>query len=289
MVISKLVYNIFPETVFIRLRKIYRNGLKSFYKPISESEFREILTEKLGFKKGSTVFIHSSVDFLNIDFGPLRMLEILIETVGEEGTIVLPCWHFTYRAEDYLRKGQMFDVRRSPSVMGMLSEMARRYPGAKRSLHPINSIVAIGKNAEYITNAHHTDIFPCGGQSPYYRVMELGGIMAGIGVDCTFMSFVHCVEDTLKDKFPLKTRLDEIFTTLVKDFEGNMLEVRTLAAHPMIRNNDIKTYVKNHITPDACKNISIKGNRFFRADSQLLYNEMVSNAHNGITIYTKGW
>ncbi len=289
MLISKYVYKFLPKTVFIKLRKVYRSGLKSLYKPLNEKEFRSILSEKLGIRKGSTVFIHSSVDFLNTDFDTLRLLEILVETVGADGTLVFPCWHFSYRAEDYLRSGQVFDVRRSPSVMGMLSEMARRWQGAERSLHPTNSIVAIGKHAAYITKDHHMDIYPCGELSPYYRAMELGGTVAGIGVDCMFMSFVHCVEDTLKDKFPLKTRMDEVFTTKVKNIDGNLAEVKTLAAHPMIRNNDIRTFVKKHISPEACSNIQVKGNRFFRADSRLLYSEMVKLAGEGITIYTKSW
>lgn len=289
MLISKLIYKIFPKSVFVKLRRIYRYGIKSVNKAVSEAEFRKILVEKLKIKKGSVVFIHSSLDFLNVEFNPHRVLEILIETVGDEGTLVFPCWHFSFRAEDYLRTDQIFDVRRSPSVMGMLSELARRYPGSFRSLHPTNSIVAIGKNAEYIINEHHTDIYPCGRKSPYFKVMELNGIIAGIGVDCTFMSFVHCVEDTYDGKFPLKTRLDEIFVADVKDYDKNMIQIKTLAAHPMIKNNDIRAFVRKHISAEACSNITIRGNRFFRADASILYLEMVKNAKAGNTIYTKTW
>ena len=93
--------------------------------------------------------------------------------------------------------------------------MARRYPGADRSLHPTNSIVAIGKHADAIVGAHHFDIYPCGEKSPYYRVMQMGGIIAGRGVNANFMSFVHCPEDLKKQQFPVKTRLDEVFEAQV--------------------------------------------------------------------------
>jgi hypothetical protein len=119
--------------------------------------------------------------------------------------------------------------------------------------------------------------------------MEMGAIIAGIGVDSMFMSFVHCVEDTLKSKFPLKTRLDEIFISTVKDIDGNIVKVKTLAAHPMIHNNDIRTFVKKHLSTQACKDLNCKGNRFFRADAKLLYHEMTVLAEKGITIYTKKW
>lgn len=283
--LSKLLYKILPGTAFVRLRNSYRRCLLSINKPIDEAQFRQILAEKLHIKKGSTVMIHSSMDFLNTTFDTLTLLEILLDTVGDEGTLVFPCWHFTYRAEDYLRSGQVFDVRKSPSALGILSEMARRYPGAQRSLHPTNSVVAIGRNARYITEAHHTDIYPSGEFSPFYRIMMLGGIIAGIGVDAHFMSFVHCPEDIMREKFPLKTRLDEIFTAQVINETGEIISVKTLAAHPQIRNNDIRRYAKKHLPKEICECFTVKGNRFFYADAKGIFNNITELAYRNTTIY----
>lgn len=287
MFLSRIIFQLFPPEVFISLRKIYRSALKKWFAPLSETEFRKILTDELEISKGSIVFIHSSADNLNIRFDALRVLEILLETVGEEGTLVFPCWHFTHRAEDYLRSGKVFDVRRSPSTLGMLSEMARRYPGAKRSLHPVNSIVAIGKNAAIITGSHHTDIYPCGEKSPYYLAMQLGGSIAGIGVNANFLSFVHCPEDIMKEQFPIKTRLDEVFEAKVKKEDGTIAIVKTMAAHPQIKNNNILKFLNNHIEKSICKNITIKGNRFFIAHPKELFDAMVELAKESKTIYTE--
>jgi len=285
MFLSRIIYQLFPPDVFIRLRKIYRSTIIKLYTPLNESEFRKILSGELEISNGSVVFIHSSVDNLNITFNALRLLEILLETVGEEGTLVFPCWHFTYRAEDYLNSGKIFDVRRSPSVLGMLSEMARRYPGAKRSLHPTNSIVAIGKHAAAITEAHHSDIYPCGEKSPYYLSMQLGGIIVGIGVNANFMSFVHCPEDVLKEQFPIKTRLDKVFDATVKKENGSVENVKTLAAHPQIKNNDIIGFLNKYIDKSICRNITIKGNRFFVAHPKELFNAIVELSRENKTIY----
>jgi len=287
MFLSRFIFAVFPPGIFIRLRKIYRDGLKKWYSPLSEHEFRKILIQELSIKGGSVVFIHSSVDNLNISFDTLRLLDILLETVGENGTLVFPCWHFTYRAEDYLKSGKVFDVCRSPSALGMLSEMARRYPGAHRSLHPTNSIVAIGKHAAEITEAHHLDIYPCGEKSPYCRAMKLGGIIAGIGVNANFMSFVHCPEDILKEQFPVKTRLDQLFEAKVKKADGSFEIIRTLAAHPQIKHNDINRFLKKYISRKVCRNITIKGNRFFVAHSTELFDAVVELAKEDKTIYTQ--
>ena len=287
MFLSRIIFKVFPPEVFIRLRKMYRCGLKKWYAPLSEKEFRKVLTQELLIKEGSIVFIHSSVDNLNISFDTLRLLEILLETVGKSGTLVFPCWHFTYRAEDYLKSGKLFDVRRSPSALGMLSEMARRYPGAHRSLHPTNSIFAIGKHAAEITGEHHLDIYPCGEKSPYYLAMKLGGIIAGIGVNTNFMSFVHCPEDILKAQFPVKTRLDNIFEAKVKKADGTSEIIKTLAAHPQIKHNDINGFLKKYISRKVCRNITIRGNRFFVAQSNELFDAMVELAKEDKTIYTR--
>ena len=286
MLISSIIYKLFPKSVFVSLRKIYHLIQKRLYRPFSEKEFRKILDEDFRITKGSVVFIHSSMDNLNLTFDTLRLLEILVETVGEAGTLIFPCWHFTFRAEDYLRKGEIFDVRRSASALGMLSEMARRFPGAKRSLHPTNSIVAIGKHADYITEAHHTDIYPCGESSPYYRTMLLGGLITGMGVDAHFMSFVHCPEDVLKQKFPIKTRLSEVFDAKVINSEGSIISVKTLAAHPQTKNNNIRGFIKKYIPKSICRNFTIKGNRFFTAHSKELFDLMIELSEQNKTIYT---
>ncbi len=286
MFLSRLIFKVFPPGVFIRLRWMYRHVLKTWYPPLTELEFKEILSQQLGIDEGSVVFVHSSVDNLNISFDTLRLLEIMIETVGESGTLVFPCWHFSSRAEDYLKSGKVFDLRRSPSALGMLSEMARRYPGAYRSLHPTNSIVAIGKQAVEITGEHQLDIYPCGEKSPYYKTMKTGGIIAGIGVNANFMSFVHCPEDVLKQKFPIKTRLDMVFEAKVKKPDGSVEIVKTLAAHPQIKHNDINAFLKKYVSKQICRNITLKGNRFFTADSQKLFDAMLELAEENKTIYT---
>jgi aminoglycoside N3'-acetyltransferase len=286
MMLSRILYTLFPEKTFIRFRRLYRAALKKIHAPLSEEEFRKILTNEMQLSKGSVVFIHGSADSLNLRFDTSRLLEILLETVGEEGTLVFPCWHFTYRAEDYLRSGAVFDAKRSPSALGMLSEMARRYPGACRSLHPTNSIVAIGKQAVRITADHHTDLYPCGEKSPYYRCMEQGGKIIGIGVNAHFMSFVHCPEDVLKEKFPVKTRLDHVFEAPVKKPDGTLISVKTLAAHPQIRNNNINAFLKQYVRADISRNFTLRGNRFFIAHSGPLFDAIVENAGRSHTIYT---
>lgn len=286
MGVKKLIFRLLPVTVFVSLRSKYRLILKAVYKPLTEPDFINILTKRMGISKGDVIFIHSSVDALNIRFSAYRLLEILLDTVGPDGTLVFPAWHFTYRAEDYLKQDKIFNVRKSPSALGLLSELARRHKDAVRSIHPTTSIVAIGKKAVEITTEHGKTIYPCDENSPFYKLLECNGKIVGLGVDTNFLSFVHCPEDVIKGHFPIKTRTDKVYDAKVIDNEGNTRIIKTLAAHEQIQYRDINRFLKHYISDDVCENFTDKGNRFFIADASRLFKRIIDLSSQNITIYT---
>lgn len=285
MFLSKILYKILPVKKFSKIRFNYYSYRKIFYKPLSESQIRNIMVNKIGLHKGSVVFIHSSMDFLNTDVPAERILEILLETVGSEGTLIFPCWQFKYRAEDYLKKDKIFDVENSRTVMGVLPEIARQWPGALRSIHPINSILAIGKHAGELIREHHKSVYPCGELSPYYKMMNYDAVIIGLGVSSHFLSFIHCPEDIMKDKFPVKTRTDEIFEGKVRLKTTEIINVPTLVAHSNIVNRDLPKFVRKYLDKKTFKQFRIKGSDFFWADSKKLFDRVVELAEKGISIY----
>lgn len=288
MLAEKLARILLPAKLYTGIKQKFRRFRNNIHPKLSEEKFREILTHNLKVKKGSVVFIHSSISNLYLDFPYHKVLTILLELVGEEGTLLFPCNHLRIRAEDYLRKNEIFDVRRSPSTMGLLSELARRYKNSIRSLHPTNSVVAIGKYAKELTMSHCDSIYPTGEESPYYKIVHYNGIIIGLGVDVgEILSFVHCPEDILMDRFPVQTRLDEIFVAKVIDFEGKERMVTTLAAHPNTRYIKLAKFIRKYIPRNICYNIKVNGVKFYYADSKLLYDRMEELALKGITIYSK--
>jgi aminoglycoside N3'-acetyltransferase len=285
MILSKLAYKFLSRKLFSDIRYKYYFYKKKLYKPITEEKFKHFLSQKLGVKSGATVFIHSSTDFLNVDAPPEKILNILLDLVGEEGTLLFPAWHFNYRAEIYLHKNKVFDMKRSPTVLGLLPETARRHPLAFRSIHPVNSIVAIGKHAKELVEDHHGSIYPCGEMSPYYKMMKYNAIIVGIGVTSHFLSFMHCPEDVMREKFPVKTRTDEVFSGKVKLEDGSIILVDTLAAHSNITIRDFPTYAKKYLSREFFSEYKMGGSNFFKADSNKLFNKVIELAEQGLTIY----
>ncbi|NOX86757.1 MAG: AAC(3) family N-acetyltransferase [Chlorobi bacterium] len=287
MTLSDHLYKILPEDTFVFLRRMYRKYQHVRYPKLTEQNFSEILTKKLGINQGMVVYIHSSVDKLNLAFSPLTLLNLLQDAVGESGTLLFPCWHFPGRAADYLRReNAVFDVERSVTMMGLLPELARRYPGAVRSLHPTASVVAIGRLAKELTREHHLDVYPNGIKSPLFKMMEYDSKIIGLGERVVSLSFVHVVEDVMKEKFPLKALEDEVYRCKVIDEKGNTIEVNTLVPHINIAHRNIPAFFDKYISKDAYQKFRYRGINFFEVSPRQLFDEMKLLAGKNITIYS---
>ena len=110
----------------------------------------------MNLRSGDLVYVHSGMDGLNLAFPFYRILFLIREVIGPAGTVLFPSYpNHRISSYEYLRQGKVFDVRRTPSYTGILTEFARRQSGAVRSLHPTKSVCAIGPAAAEITATHH--------------------------------------------------------------------------------------------------------------------------------------
>lgn len=252
--------------------------------PISEERMRTIFVDDLGLRPGDTVFVHTAMGELNLAMPPERILDVLRDVIGSEGTMLFP----TYPpgvAHEFLESGEVFDVRTSPSYTGLLTEIARRQPDAVRSLHPTKSACAIGPRAVELTGTHPDSPWPYDANSPYAKIMEHGGKVIGIGVATRNLSFVHCVDDFLKDEFPVRPYLDHVFEARCINYDGGVEIVRTYA-HDMSKIDfDVPGFMRAHVARPICEDLTICGAPFFRADAGPLFQRMVELARDGITIY----
>ena len=147
--------------------------------------------EKLGVRKGDTLLVHSSLRSL----GGATACEViygLLNALGEEGTLVLPALSYMHCNPS----NRVFDYNSTPSNVGYLPEYFRTsVSGVKRSLCPTHSCCAVGKNADYVVSGHILDSTPCGENSPFRRVFELGGKILFIGCGMNPNTSMHAVEE----------------------------------------------------------------------------------------------
>jgi aminoglycoside 3-N-acetyltransferase len=151
-----------------------------------------------GIEKGDTVLIHSSLQRTirrygtqGMDISPEMVLDSFLEAVGPSGTILLPLFNFDFA------KGIPFDIRRTPSRMGALTEAGRVHPGAVRTGHPIYSFAAIGAKAERFRGVDNFSGY--GEDSPFALLRELDGKIAVLDLaDQDSVTFYHHVEEMHK-------------------------------------------------------------------------------------------
>src|SRR5262245_61780664 len=98
------------------------------------------------------LYIQSSADWLRrAGFDIKEVLETLRTWVGDAGTLAMPAYPYGSTQLEYLQAHPRFDVRRTPTTLGLLAETFRRSARAIRSLDPDFSIVAEGAEAASIT------------------------------------------------------------------------------------------------------------------------------------------
>ena len=135
------------------------------------------------------VLVHSSYKSLGgVEGGAQAIIDALLEWVGPEGTVLLPNFNFQSWTETHY-----FDVRETPSHMGIIGELGRLRPDSLRTPHPIYSFAALGKRKQEF--AACDDVEAYGPKSVFARFHKLNGTNVSIGLhwNSTF-SMHHYVE-----------------------------------------------------------------------------------------------
>lgn len=126
---------------------------------------------RVGVAEGATICVHSSLSRLGyVDGGADAVVDALMETVGKVGCILMPCFSMGGSMASYLNKGQPFDVRKTPSQVGVITEVFRKRPRVFRSLHVTNSLAAWGKDAKKLLLGHEKSLTPYSRDTPYGRL-----------------------------------------------------------------------------------------------------------------------
>jgi aminoglycoside 3-N-acetyltransferase len=148
---------------------------------------------EIGVEKGDVILVHSSLRSVGyVPGGAETMIDALLESVGEDGTIVVPTI-----------TGQIYDSPEYPPSFskdkrcwtGMVPETFRKRSDAYRSRHPTHSVAAIGKNARKITEGHEDAETPCGNGTPYLKVSEFNGKILFIGATLKANTTFHSAEE----------------------------------------------------------------------------------------------
>lgn len=166
---------------------------------------------KLGVAEGDTLLVHSSYkSFGEVNGGPQTVNRALEAVLGAEGTLIMPTFNFDFN------KGAPWDVRTTPSKMGVLTELVRTDPRAKRVFHPFYSFAILGKHAEMLGSLRYKSAYER--DSVFGKLRDLDGKIIVIGLSYNnSMTFFHHIEQMEGVDY----RFLKQFTGEVTDENGN--------------------------------------------------------------------
>jgi len=181
--------------------------------------------KRLGLVDGDTVLIRGNLGKIGRMKPREVLLDALFEVIGQNGTVVT--LGFTKSFPFYkVNKNYIYDQNTIPET-GALGKLCLHYKGAKRSTHPTNSFIAIGKHADEIVNDHDESSML---YDPIKKIIELDAkmIIFGIISDSPGFTTVHYVQQQLN------LTKQSLFKNLFRVYYKN-------------KTNDIQLYKKSDI------------------------------------------
>jgi aminoglycoside 3-N-acetyltransferase len=204
-----------PRDQFAALREQYfamrikmRPVLRTVYGGFDSAALKEHLDQRVG-RDFEILMVHSSINHMKpmYDDNPLQFVRMLIEFCGAERTLAMPAFYFGDAElggmSATFEKNPRFDVRRTPSQMGLATEIFRRTRGVRQSRHPVYRVCALGPLAEALTTGHETAESDCGRGSPFDVMTAHETLILGIGKSFEVLTHIHHVEDLMGEDFPV--------------------------------------------------------------------------------------
>lgn len=269
------------------VRKKFAPVLSTVYGKFGTAELIEDLKKRLP-SDFEILMVHSAFDpMLPMYTGTAKeLVQGLIEFCGPDRSIVMPSFVMggrTYDAETYY-KGKAFDVRTTPSEMGLVAEVFRRNPGVLRSLHPTCSVCALGPLAKELTKDHHLSRTGLSPDSPFGVMTRRPTAILGVGVEYfRCLSHVHTAAHKMGDEYPIKFVERTTDVTLV-GYDGSKY-THPLGLPDRSRKLDL-TVLWSILSKDELREWKFHGVPMFVVpEAGVLTERLIAAAKRGVTIF----
>lgn len=146
----------------------------------------------LGLLPGGVVMVHASLRALGqVSGGAETVIQGLLSALGADGTLLMPALSY----EHVNRENPRFDVKNTPSNVGIIPETFRQRAGTKRSIHPTHSVCALGPLSAALLDPHIEDETPCGSHSPFHTLPTYNGQILMLGCGLEPNTSMHAIEE----------------------------------------------------------------------------------------------
>lgn len=205
-----------------------------------------------------------------VKFDANELIDALLETVGENGTVLIRTfnWDFCH--------GGTFDIRRTPSQVGSLGNIALKRKDFRRTQHPIYSWMVWGKSQKKLCELNNTEAF--GEDSPFAFLYNNNGKHIRLG---NTMNDVYTQRHFAELRANVPFRYEKKFSGWYIDEEGNKslreysMYVRRLdievGYHPFLMYPDATIETIRQYDNCTCASVRIKD------ATDYIYNDLINN------------
>lgn len=181
--------------------------------PVTREDIEDAF-KKSGLRNGDVVMVHSDVgrfgrlgDIHNREMFLDSILDAFLNVLGGKGTLIVPTFTYSFC------NNKVFDVRRTPSTVGIFTEHVRRKNRVVRSAEPIFSCAGIGMQAKKLLEKVGNECF--GENSLFDRLYKMDGkvMLFGRPFDITYTHYIEKV-------FKVSYRFDKLFSGKIIDKNG---------------------------------------------------------------------
>ncbi len=271
----------------------FKNKYTWFYRSLygttdDEDIFNHILKKLDG--KFDILMIHSSFNnMIPMYTGNLNKLISMIISYCERKniTLVMPAFFdgTNYQAKEYYENGKhAFDVNKTISGTGLLSELFRRTANVKRSIHPTHSICAVGPLADKLVGSHHLADTTFGEGTPFFEMIKYRTMILGLGTEGDESGTqIHSAEDIMKEKFPITLYSDIIHVTCIDEKENKISYNLRVRKGKYTYDSEVIHKIFGRIA----KEWTYKGIPFFLTEAKAVTEAFLEAAKKGQTIYKR--
>ncbi len=218
------------RSVLYRLSAAWKPGIRAWRSrartwylrrryPFAPSDLLRAL-RNCGVSETDALLVHSSyADFAGFRGSASDVVRVLEAAVLPHGLLLMPTLSFSGSAVVYARKNPVFDPARTPSHVGLFTEVFRRQKNVKRSLHPTHSVAGLGTDVDALLADHHRAGTPCGRGTPYHRLIERDGKVVLLNTGFGAFTLYHCIEELIEPLLPFSPFTEERYTLRIRNGE----------------------------------------------------------------------
>ena len=294
--LSGIALRALPEAQFARLRQRYLGlrrsmtpALRLIYGQFNASQLAAHLEERIG-RDFEILMVHSSINGMQPMYNgtPLELVKMLQDYCLPERTLVMPAFYFgdprVGGASETFKTKPRFDLRRTPSQMGLATELFRRSKGVLQSRNPIYRVAAQGPLAEALVAGHETAATLCGPGTPFEFMDRHNSLIIGLGKTYDVLTHVHYAEGKMGDAFPVpRSAPAPLPITLV---EGKTEIAYTLPGDGLLWKRDM-ALLGEIMTPDELRSWKFHNVPMFATRAADVTAAIEAAAKRGLTIYRK--